>query len=145
MIAVSLSALALVVIAIKLIVSYYSLSFALVTGDYGRHLARFVEVDGLTAADTVGFARQLNVLPPSDCVFVVGGVSTINYLSMRRQPTRFYYFLELDSIDSSLPLRERWVDLWERDLQAADCRYVLVARRVFTNFHGTGPSGGRAA
>jgi Dolichyl-phosphate-mannose-protein mannosyltransferase len=128
-------ALVLVGIGYKLAV-YRSLPMALLSGDYGRYLARFPASDNLTVADAVSFVRRLDALPTTDCVFVVGESSAINYLSRRRQPTRFYYFPVLDRMRSSLPLFQRWVELWEQDLQVADCRYVLVARWVLSRFHG---------
>ena len=42
--------------------------------------------------------------------------------------TRFYYFHVLKYAQPSLPLTERWLRLWEEDLQAADCRFALVSK-----------------
>jgi len=129
-------ALALLAMGYKLAGAYKALPIALLAGDYGQYLSHFPAGDRLTVADVVSFLPRLDSLSPADCVLVVGTLSAINYLSRRPQPTRFYYFPVLDRIRSSLPLLERYVDFWERDLQAADCRYALIARGALTDFRG---------
>ena len=120
--------IALTGIGVKLASSFYSLPLAFLAGDYGQHLSRFEAGDDLTVADTVAFVRRLDALPPNECVLVVGTASSINYLSMHREPTRFYHFPVLFLARPPLPMAERWVDLWKDDLNAADCRFALVGR-----------------
>ena len=120
-------ALSLAWIGLKLAASYHSLLPAFLNANYGSHLSRFEAGDKVTVADTVGFVRRLETLPP-DCVLLVGDASSINYLSRRRMATRFYYFHVLKYAHPSLPLTERWLSLWEEDLRAADCRFALVSK-----------------
>jgi hypothetical protein len=123
-------------IGYRLAASFQTLPTAMLAGDYGQYLSRFPAGDDVTVSDTVSFVRRLDALPPTECVLVVGRVSAINYLARRPQPTRFYYFLLLDRMRSPMPLMDRWVDLWERDLKAADCRFALVSRTARTDFLG---------
>ena len=122
--------LALAGIGIKLAATYYSLPMALLAGDYGRHLSRFKanNESTLNVADVVTFVNRLEELPPAnECMLVMGTMSSINYLSKRRQPTRFYYFPVLVNATPPLPMAEHWIDLWERELKAVECRFVLLA------------------
>jgi len=129
-IAAGVVAFSLAGIGIKLAASYHTLMPAILGGDYSSHLARFGAGDEVTVADTAGFARRLEALPPADCVLLVGNASSINYLSRRRMPTRFYYHHVLKYVRPPLPLAERWLSLWEEDLRSADCRLALVSDSV---------------
>jgi hypothetical protein len=124
--------------------SYRSLPQALVHGDYARHLSRFKAGDGISAAEASAFVESLRNEPNSDCILAVGQGSAINYLSQRRLPTRFYYFPVLVNARPPLPMAQRWVDWWVSDLQAADCRFVLVAQTVRKDWL-NGPSQAAAA
>lgn len=110
--------------------NFYTLPHALATGDYSLHLARFNAGDELTANDVVAFARRVEATDKSGCVLAVGTVNAVNYLSKRRQPTRFYYFPVITRVHSPMPMAERWFDLWESDIEKADCRYVLIAATI---------------
>jgi len=137
----SFIALAFLGIGARLGRTYYSLPLALVARDYVQHLSHFDTGDKLTVADTVSFARRLSKLRPADCVLVVSSVTSISYLSKRRQPTRFYAGLIASALPP-LPMAERWIDLWEKDLKAADCKFTLVAKEIRTDWL---PGPGRAA
>ena len=110
---------------------FQALPQALFSGDYNRHLAQFRENDGLTFADVSTFVRHIEATDTSACVLTVGEVSAINVLSLRRQPTRFYYFPVLINSRPPLPMAQAWISLWEQDLAKANCRYVLVAAKVW--------------
>lgn len=111
----------------RLVYLYGSVPPALASGHYERHLSRFTANDGIDLADALGFVRRLDTRPPNECVLVLGTVSSINYLSQRYQATRFYYFPILYLTQPPLPMADRWVRLWESDLDRADCHFVLVA------------------
>lgn len=113
-------------IAQRTAVTYYSLPLSLAAGDYTIHLARFDTGDGLTARDVVDFARRVRATDRSGCLLAIGTGSAANYLSQRRQPTRFYYFPVIANAREPLPMAPRWIALWESDLKHADCRYVLI-------------------
>ena len=133
--------LALLGIGIKLIASYRSLLPALFNGDYQSHLSRFSALDDVSVADTVAFARRLEALATTDCVLLVGDATSINYLSTRRMPTRFFYYHVLANVHPAPPVADRWVELWKADLRAADCRFTLVSRVVATHWLvGTSPA-----
>ena len=117
-------------IASRLVSAFYTLPMALATGDFGRHLSRFNAGDELVVQDVVEFARRVDAFPQSDCVLALGTVSSINYLSHRRQPTRFYYFPVLAKARPPLPMAEHWVDLWESDLKGANCQFVVIAKGI---------------
>lgn len=127
---VGLVVLALAGIAVKLAASYRSLPLALLNGEYGPHLARFEAGDEITYADVTAFVRRLDAIATTDCVLLVGDASSINYLSRRRMPTRFYYYHSLVQAQAPLPMAERWSDLWAADLRAANCGLTLVSRSV---------------
>ena len=127
-------ALALAGIGVKLAASYRSLPSAILTGEYGSHLVRFGAGDKLTYADVTAFVRRLDALAPAECVLLVGDASSINYLSRRRMPTRFYYYHSLVHAQPPLSMAERWVDLWKADLRAANCQFTLVSRFVATHW-----------
>jgi hypothetical protein len=122
--------LALAGIGQKLVSSYYSLPLALLDGNYARHLSRFNVGDDLSGAETMAFVRRLDAASAGNCVLVVGWGSAIPYLSRHRVPSRFYYFDILLYARPPLPMAERWVDLWEQDLKAADCRFALVRQWI---------------
>lgn len=111
----------------RIVVAFYSLPVSLATGDYGFHLSRFNAGDRLVVSDVVDFARMVEQTDQSGCVFSVGSVSGINYLSKRRQPTRFYYFPVIAKARAPLPMAEHWLDLWESDLKKTHCRYIVIA------------------
>jgi hypothetical protein len=132
-IAIAFVVLSLLGIGTKLVTSYESLAAAFLAGDYGRHLSRFSGGDDLTVSDTVALARRLETRTPTGCLLVVGNASSVNYLSRRREPTRFYLFRVIPVItrvDPPLPLAKRWQELWEQDLRAADCPFAVVAEWV---------------
>jgi hypothetical protein len=117
--------------AAKLAVSYAPLASALVARDYGRYLSKFAEEDGWTMAEKVEFSGRLDrIAEPGEPFLMVGYDSSINYLSRRRNPTRFYLFHVLLLSTPPLPMSERWVDQWERDLSGADVRFCMIARTV---------------
>ncbi len=128
------TALALAGIVVKLAASYRSLPLTLLGGEYGAHLARFEAGDKLTYADVTAFVHRLDALAPADCVLLVGDASSINYLSRRRMPTRFYYYHSLVHAQPPLSMAERWAELWKADLRAADCKFTLVSRVVATRW-----------
>jgi len=113
-------------IAARIAVNFHSLPAALATGDYAIHLARFNAGDELRASDVVAFARRVEATDSSGCLLAIGTVSAVNYLSERRQPTRFYYFPVIAKAREPMPMAQRWVTLWESDLKRANCRYVLI-------------------
>jgi hypothetical protein len=115
----------------KVAVSYAPLASALIARDYDRFLSRFSEGGGWTTADIVEFSRRLDrIAAPGEPVLIVDSDCAINYLSRRRNPTRFYLFHVLILSAPPLPMSERWLDQWERDLAAADVRFCLVSRNV---------------
>lgn len=117
-------------IAQRIVVSFYSLPLSLVAGDYRGHLSRFNAGDQLVVSDVVDFARKIEKSDKSGCLLSVGSVSAVNYLSRHRQPTRFYYFPVIAKARPPLPMAERWLDLWESDLEKADCQYILIAADI---------------
>lgn len=121
-------------LGLKIIVAFHSLPQAVFANDYARHLSRFAAGDHATVADAVAFVHRLQALPPGECVFVIGRTSSINYLSMRREPTRFYYFPTIVNARPPLPMAERWVELWEEDLRMANCRYTLIPQWIRTGW-----------
>lgn len=129
----ALAGLVLVVVAgegYKLASLYRTVPGALISGDPSGHLARFSANDRISVNDAVAFAQLASADAASTCVLVVGNGSAINYLSGRRQPTRFYYFPVIFRTRPPLPMAERWLALWASDLESANCRYALVAREV---------------
>lgn len=118
--------LSLGAIAIKLAAYYRSLPGAVIRNDYDAHLSRFYVGDEVNAAEAVAIARRLQALPAGACVLLVGDVASINYLARRHMGTRFYYYHVLKFAPMSLA--KRWTDLWEADLQAANCPLALVSR-----------------
>lgn len=128
--------LALIAIGLgnRLVYLYGSVPKALVAGEYDQHLSRYPANDGVNLAESLAFVRRLNTQPSNECVLVVGTVSSINYLSQRDQATRFYYFPILYLTRPPLPMADRWVDLWEADLDKADCHFTLVADWVRTDW-----------
>lgn len=130
---IALPAAALVVIAsqgYKLGLLYSGLPGAWLAGDASSHLTRFSAIDDITVDDAAKFARRVESDTSSNCVLVIGRVSAINYLSQRKQPTRFYYFPVIARAVPPLPMASHWGALWAADLRATDCRYLLVAARV---------------
>lgn len=120
-------AVSLAWICLRLAATYHSLAPAVLNANYGLHLSRFQAGDKVTVADTVEFVRRLEALRPG-CVLLVGDASSINYLSQRHIATRFYYFHVLKYAHLPLQLTERWLNLWEEDLLAADCRFALISK-----------------
>ncbi len=119
---------------LKLAGSYRSLAPAFLEGDSKPHLERFSAGDDVNFAEVVAFVRRLDALPASECVLLVGDTSSINYLSKRRMPTRFYYYHVLRHLDPPTPMEDRWAGLWDADLRVADCRYALISRSVGTHW-----------
>lgn len=117
-------------IALRIVVAYYSLPLSLMAADYRIHLSRFNAGDQLVASDVVDFAHKVEQTDRSGCLLSVGTVSAVNYLSKRRQPTRFYYFPVIAKARPPLPMATKWLDLWEADLKKASCHYVLIAAQV---------------
>ena len=123
----------------RLVYLYGPVPKALASGQFDQQLSRFTANDGLNLAESLGFVRRLAARPPNECVLVVGTVSSINYLSQRYQATHFYYFPVLYLTRPPLPMADRWVDLWEADLDKANCHFTLVADWVRTDWlNGTG-------
>lgn len=114
----------------RIVFNFYALPQAVAASDYSIHLARFNAGDDLVVSDVVAFAREVEATDKSGCVLAVGTVSAVNYLSERRQPTRFYYFRAVAKMRASMPMAERWISLWEADLKQSSCRYVLIATGV---------------
>lgn len=123
---------------------YRRLPVALATGDYAQYLAGFKGGDGISAADAARFVSQLRDDPRPGCVLVVGEVSSINYLTQRPQPSRFYYFPVIFNMHPPLPMAQRWNELWESDLRAAHCPFALVAPKASAAWL-AGPSPAAAA
>lgn len=98
--------------------------------DWSHHLAHFRDLDGITFKDSVEFAARAKSESTTDCLLAVSEVSSINYLSQLRQPTRFYYFPVIEHTRAPMPMTERWLAAWAAELKSSDCRYVLVARRA---------------
>jgi len=134
---IALAGLMLIVVAhggVRLTLSYGTLPGAILARDASGLLARFVENDDISIDDAVKFARRVGQGTQSGCLLLVGESSSINYLSRLRQPTGFYYFPVIAKAVPTLPMADKWHARWAADLNAADCHFALVARRVRDNW-----------
>lgn len=121
----------LVATAIKLGGNYCALPAALFRGEWDRHWSRFDGGDYLTMAESIALARKLDAeLLPGEPLFVVGHNSSMNYLTRRRQPTKFYYSGVLINLKPPLPMADPWSAEWEADLRQITTKKCLVARHV---------------
>jgi len=112
----------------KLQANYSRLPAALLQADYAVHLAGFQEGDGLTVAQAVTLAKQIErTVPAGETVLVLGTASSMNFLSRRAQPTRFFYAPVLVNARPPLPMAARWIDLFESDLKRARPRWCLIS------------------
>lgn len=111
----------------KLHTNYPGLPAALLQGDYSQHLARYVEGDGLTVADALELTERIRrTVPADETVLVLGTASSMNFLSRRAQPTRFFYAPVLVNMRPPLPIASRWTDLLEGDLKRTRPRWCLI-------------------
>lgn len=115
----------------KLSNGYRSLVAAVAEGDYSVHLAAFEENDGLTIADAVALSDRIErEVPPDETVLVLGSASSMNFLSRRPQPTRFFYAPVLINAKPPLPMAERWNDLFESDLRSTSPHWCMISTKV---------------
>ena len=129
----------------KLYDNYGSLPVAFLQGDYSLHLAKFTEGDGLTVADAVTLTEQIErAVPAGETVLVFGTASSMNFLSRRPQPTRFFYAPVLINAHPPLPMADRWIDLFESDLQRARSRWCLISTTVRKSWLEGGSRGAQA-
>jgi 4-amino-4-deoxy-L-arabinose transferase-like glycosyltransferase len=139
-----LSLVVLVGVGNRIFDVYGQLPMALIRADLEQYFDGFKGGDGISASDAARFVRQLRDDPRPGCVLVVGEVSSINYLTQRPQPSRFYYFPVIFNMNPPLPMAQRWNDLWERDLRAADCPVALVSPKASASWL-AGPTPAAAA
>lgn len=119
----------------KLDTNYPYLLPALWHGNYSLHLAEYQEGDGLTVADAVALtARIERDVPAGEPVLVVGIASSMNFLSRRPQPTRFFYAPVLANARPPLPMADRWIELFDSDLRRSMPRLCLVGRWARENW-----------
>ncbi|MBN8507165.1 MAG: glycosyltransferase family 39 protein [Burkholderiales bacterium] len=114
----------------RLHASYGGLPRALWSRDESFHLERFRANDGISVAEAVGLAELARTAADPDCFLMVGSGSAINYLSERRQPTRFYYFPMIAQSIPPLPMAANWRALWSADLRSSDCLHVGVSGEI---------------
>jgi hypothetical protein len=82
-------------------------------------------------AESIALARKLDgELPPGEPLFVVGHNSSLNYLTRRRQPTKFYYPGVLINLKPPLPMADPWSAEWEADLRQITTKKCLISRQV---------------
>ena len=117
---------------------------AIVTGDWSPHEARFPGGEDFTFAQIRELAADVDrSVGQDETVLVVGYVSAVNLLSRRPQPTRFYYTWVLYWMDPSMPMADRWTELWRRDLQERRPRWCLIPRAHFTPWMSSDSGPGR--
>jgi hypothetical protein len=68
----------------------------------------------------------------------------MNFLSRRPQPTRFFYAPVLINARPPLPMADRWIDLFESDLQRARSRWCLISTTVRKSWLEGGSRGAQA-
>jgi hypothetical protein len=117
---------------IKLAMTYAALPQLLATNGYATRLERFSGGDGITLKDALRLVDLIRHQSVSDCVFVVGSASALNYLSQHKQPTRFYSLGFIVAAEPALPMAQRWLSIWNAELDQAKCTYVVVAHRAST-------------
>jgi 4-amino-4-deoxy-L-arabinose transferase-like glycosyltransferase len=129
----------------KVQTAYPNLAAAALERNYLLHLAGFAEGDGLTVADAVSLARQIErAVPAGETVLVLGTASSMNFLARRAQPTRFYYAPVLVNTRPPLPMAERWIDLFEGDLKRNRPRWCLIGAWARTQWLEGDSRGARA-
>jgi hypothetical protein len=112
----------------KLHVNYSTLP-ELVRGDRRAHFARFVEGNSLTVADALDLVELARAtVAPNESLYVFGSASSVNFLSARVQPTRFFYAPVIQNATPPLPMARQWVRLFANDLARAMPRLCVVER-----------------
>lgn len=92
-----------------------------------RHYDRYYEADGLTLTEALALAARMERdLSEQETALVFGAASSMNYLSRRPQPSRFYYSAVLHHAVPPLSMADRWCDLWEQDLRRSVPRLCLI-------------------
>lgn len=133
----------LATICMRLLISFYTLPAGLIHGSMYPHWARIqTSIPMVTVADILSFIDRLPPLPSAACVLVVGNESSLNYLTLHPQPTRFYYFEVLATARTGLPMAERWSQYWQDDIEGRHCPIVIITREVAEKWL---PSKSRAA
>jgi len=127
------AALALVCIGgvVKLRANYGSLVPALQRDDYAIHLRSFKRQDGLSLDEVVALAQRIERdVPPGEAVLTLGMTSAVNFLAERAQPTRFFYAPVLVHLRPDMPMHDRWVASFARDLARTPPRICLISRPI---------------
>jgi hypothetical protein len=100
-------------------------------------------------ADGVALAARIEqVVPPDRDVLAFGTASSMNFLSRRRQPTRFFYAPVVVAADQALsspafPMAEKWVRWFDQDLTLHPPYWCLVGSDSSAWLKGTTPAASR--
>lgn len=116
------------ILATKISHAYSGLSAAITHGDWDSYWSRYTAGDDMTFSKSIVLSRTIErAVPPDGTVLVVGTNSSINFLSRRAEPTRFFYAPVLIDAQPPLPMAERWLELWEQDLRAMESPLCVVS------------------
>jgi hypothetical protein len=92
-----------------------------------QHYARYGAGDGVSAAEAIALAEELDrLVPPDGTVLVWGRANVLNFLSGRPQPTRFHHNVTIMRRYLPARLATKWNAWFEEEVTARAPRVCVV-------------------